>query len=405
MLQDHLGFMWMGTQFGLVRYDGNRMTSFPYIPGNPYGCSGKEIGALFEDQHGDIWIGAESLVRFERATQRFIQYPDKNSAEFGNEGIRFIHQDKQGFIWTIRYINHAILSRFDPKTSSWAYFSKDPNNPLYLTVQSNTPGFAEDKDGKIWAIRVVYNEDTLKFLDRKTDKFIPYHPKLGSTMAEDFKKISCVSVGSQGMLYFSGNAPIGFFILNTQTGEIKQFRHNTKDPGSLQSDTTSRLYVDKSGLLWIPTSKGLDRYDPRTNIFTHYVSKQGDLSTPGAGTVYSFYETPTGDIWFEVFGSTGVSMNFYQRITNSFTRYEGDAKQEDAMWGLIYSTLVDRTGMVWMGSGGMGLNKESRTSQFLLLKNIPGNDSSLQDDNVIPIYEAPSEPGIIWFGTGKGLDR
>src|ERR1019366_1036154 len=207
MLQDHLGFMWLGTQLGLVRYDGNKMTSFPYNPGNPYGCKGKQIGALMEDRHGDIWIGTESLIRFERITQRFIQYPDKNSSEFGFEQIQFIHQDKQGFIWTIRYINdQAILNWFDPKTSAWAYFNSDPNNPHHLAGNSyfgDNDGFAEDKDGKVWVITTGQNENTLQFLDRKTDKFMPYHPRISSAMAEDFKKIQRVSIGNQGILYIS----------------------------------------------------------------------------------------------------------------------------------------------------------------------------------------------------------
>src|SRR5450755_4631324 len=97
MLQDHLGYIWMGTQSGLVRYDGNKVISFPYSHDNPYGFRGRQVGALFEDQHGDIWIETENLVRFERSTQRFIQYPDKNSSEFGFESIQFIRQDKNGF--------------------------------------------------------------------------------------------------------------------------------------------------------------------------------------------------------------------------------------------------------------------------------------------------------------------
>ena len=244
-----------------------------------------------EDQHGDIWIGTESLIRFERATQRFIEYPDKNSAEFGFEFIQFIHQDKQGFIWTIRYINdQAILNWFDPKTSAWAYFNSDPDNPHHLAGNSffgDNDGFAEDKDGKVWVITTGQNENTLQFLDRKTDKFMPYHPRISSAMAEDFKKIQRVSIGNQGILYISSGEK-GLFILNAQTGEIKQFRHNANDPGSLLSDTIGSIYPDKRSLVWISTSKGLDRYDPHTNIFTHFISKPGDLSTPGAGSIYNF---------------------------------------------------------------------------------------------------------------------
>ena len=412
MLQDHLGYIWMGTQSGLVRYDGNKLISFPYSPDKPFGFRGREVDVLFEDPIGDIWIGTENLVRFERSTQRFIQYPDKNSSEFGFEFIRVIHQDKKGFIWTVREIKGQFkLNRFDPKTSEWVYFNNDPGNPHLLADNSLSDlkdGFAEDKDGKIWIITTGQNMNNLELLDPNTDRFIPFHPKITNAMIEDFKKIHRISISDQGILYLTAHDK-GFFALNMKTGEVKHFRRQAKNPESLLSDSIYAVYPDKKGLAWISTAKGLDRYDPQTAPFTHYISRAADLSTPGAGFVHGFYETPGGDIWFgnyEFGNFEQIGMSFYKRSSNSFARYTLDVKQEDALWGgQIASTLVDHDGMVWLGSFRNGVNKESRISQFPLIKNIPGNNNSLLDDKVYSIYEAKSEPGIIWFGTGKGLDR
>jgi signal transduction histidine kinase/ligand-binding sensor domain-containing protein len=412
MLQDHLGFIWMGTQFGLVRYDGNKLTTFPYSHDNLYGFRGMHVGALFEDQYGDIWIGTENLVRFERSTQRFIQYPDKNSSEFGFEFIQFIHQDKKGFIWTARHIkDQNILSRFDPKRSAWAYFNSDQGNPHYIAdngLADINDGLAEDKDGKIWIVTNGQNENTLQLFDPNIDNFIPFHPKMSSAMAEDFKKIFRLSFSEQEILYVTPHYK-GFFALNMRTGEVKQFRHQAKDPESLLSDTTiDAIHPDKKGLAWISTTKGLEKYDPQTSTLTHYIFKATDPSTPGAGWIYGFYETPRGDIWFGNYEPGNYEpwgMCFYQRNSNSFIRYKSDLKQEDALWGQIMSIFVDHNGMTWMGSFNNGLNKESRTNQFPLIKNMPGNTNSLQDDKVYLTFEDKSKPGIIWFGTGKGLDR
>ena len=412
ILQDHLGYIWMGTQSGLVRYDGNKMTSFPYSPDKPFGFRGREVDVLFEDRDGEIWIGTENLVRFERSTQTFIQYPDKNSSEFGFEFIRVIHQDKKGFIWTVRDVKGQFkLNRFDPKTGEWAYFNNDPGNPHFLADNSLADlkdGLAEDKEGKIWIITTGQNMNNLELLDRNTDHFIPFHPKISPAMIEDFKKIHRISFSDQGMLYLTAHDK-GFFALNMETEEVKHFRHQANDPESLLSDSIYAVYPDKKGLAWISTARGLDCLNPQKTGFTHYISKAADLSTPGAGFVNGFYETTGGDIWFGnyEFGTYEQSgMSFYQRSSHSFTRYALDIKQEDALWGgQIASTIVDHDGMVWLGSIRNGLNKESRTSQFLLLQNIQGNSNSLQDDNVNSTYEAKSEPGIVWFGAGKGLDR
>jgi signal transduction histidine kinase/ligand-binding sensor domain-containing protein len=407
ILQDHLGFIWLGTRNGLVRYDGNKMASFQYSLSN-YSFRGKQVDGLLEDQQGDIWIRSESIVRFERSTQRFIEYIDKNNAQTrDNDEINFIHLDKQGMLWTTSFINgQDILTRFDPKTNAWVYFNNDPinfhslagNRQLYSEAE-----FAEDEDGKIWITTIGLNKESiLKVLDPRTDKFIQYRPKLTAAEAEDFMKPFMVSSGRHGLLYLSSFEK-GFFILNPKNGEVKQYKHNAKDPGSLLSDSTHIAYEDKMGFVWIPTSKGLDRYDLHTNIFTHYISMASEFRTPGARWVYDPYETPEGDLWFKNPGLQGIS--FYRRKTNSFTRYNRDDNKEATLWGLNYKVFIDRTGMVWIGSWAGGLNKESRISQFLLIKKRPGNDSTLEDDDVSSIYEAPSEPGIIWFGTAKGLDR
>ncbi len=113
MMQDHLGYIWMGTQSGLVRYDGNKMTSFPYSPDKPFGFRGREVDVLLKTGMAKYGSEPENLVRFERSTQTFIQYPDKNSSEFGFEFIRVIHQDKKGFIWTVRDVKGQFkLNRF-----------------------------------------------------------------------------------------------------------------------------------------------------------------------------------------------------------------------------------------------------------------------------------------------------
>src|SRR6218665_325977 len=84
MIQDHLGYMWLGTQNGLVLYDGVKMKNFQSEPKNPYSLRGLQIRRLHEDKNGDIWIACESLYRFERATQRFIEYTQKGPEKIGN---------------------------------------------------------------------------------------------------------------------------------------------------------------------------------------------------------------------------------------------------------------------------------------------------------------------------------
>jgi hypothetical protein len=96
------------------------VVAYTHNPHDPKSFKGKVVSTLTEENNSDIWIGSKSLFGFERSTQRFIEYPDKNTnLKDGFPEIRFIHEDMQGRFWTIRYINtQYFLARFDPKLNT-----------------------------------------------------------------------------------------------------------------------------------------------------------------------------------------------------------------------------------------------------------------------------------------------
>ena len=411
MLQDHLGFMWLGTQNGLVRYDGTHMTVFQNDPTKPYSLKGRQIRALHEDRNGDIWIGCESLFRFERATERFIEYPRKALGKTSQlDNIEFIWADKQGAIWTITAHNNFqsfLLDRYNPKTDTWTYFRHDPNQSVGLASNNIYVGkqkipfhysFAEDNSGKIWVVTQGEDGNTLHWLDTKTDQFMRFKP--ASTLAGAFKKIGIISLANQ-QVYLS-SFQNGLFRITPQTGQLEHFVHESGNAHSLRCDSVASVHQSRDGLLWVATARGMDRLDPQTGVFTHLVSKPDDPTTLSPGLLDFLHELPNGDMWF----MTPNGLNFYHRQSHQFVRYGSEALQADALHGnTLFSFLVDKTGLVWVGTWGDGLNKQSRLTHIPLLTYAPQNTNSLQSANVYCVYEAPSEPGIIWFGSDKGLDR
>ena len=411
MIQDHLGFMWLGTQHGLVRYDGTHMTVFQNDAKKPYSLKGRQIKALHENHNGDIWVGCESLFRFDRATERFIEYPRKGLGKTSQlDNIEFIWEDKRGNIWTIttrnNYKSYA-LDRFNPHTNTWTYFRHNPahstglaNNSVYVGKQTSPHNFAfaEDKNGKIWVVTQGEDENTLHWLDQKTDQFMRVRPT--SALAGAFSKIGNLSLANQ-QIYLS-SFQNGLFRLTPQTGRLERFAHDPGNAHSLRCDSVVNVHQSRDGSVWVATYQGLDRLDPRTGWFTHLESKPDDLTTPSPGLLNYLHEMPNGDTWFV----SQKGLNFYHRRSGQFIRYDSDPGRDDALQGnAIVSFLVDKTGLIWAGTFGDGLNKQSRLPHFQLLTYAPQNKNSLQSANVHSIYEAPSEPGIIWFGSDKGLDR
>ncbi len=59
IMQDHLGYMWFGTQVGLVRYDGYNMKVYQKVPHDSLSISGGTINTIYEDKFGRLWVGTD----------------------------------------------------------------------------------------------------------------------------------------------------------------------------------------------------------------------------------------------------------------------------------------------------------------------------------------------------------
>ena len=74
ILQDHLGYLWIGTQDGLNKYDGRTFQVYRHDPDDPGSLRDHFIESLYEDRAGNLWVGTQSgwLERYDRAGDRFI---------------------------------------------------------------------------------------------------------------------------------------------------------------------------------------------------------------------------------------------------------------------------------------------------------------------------------------------
>ncbi len=94
--QDYQGFIWIGTAYGLNRYDGYEMVSYYNIPGDSTSLMNNEIKFLYEDNQKRLWIGASSGINlYERETDSF--------RKFLFDGVYYIVfsilQDRRGMLW------------------------------------------------------------------------------------------------------------------------------------------------------------------------------------------------------------------------------------------------------------------------------------------------------------------
>src|SRR4051812_18861322 len=125
ILQDRTGFIWLGTEDGLNRYNGYEVDVFKHDPSDPGTISQSNIRCLFEDDHEVLWVGTDDgLNSYERSTEKFKHYRNdpSNSNSIGNNVVSGIAQDKTGLLWI--GTNNGLCS-FDVKKNQWSVFKNE----------------------------------------------------------------------------------------------------------------------------------------------------------------------------------------------------------------------------------------------------------------------------------------
>jgi signal transduction histidine kinase/ligand-binding sensor domain-containing protein len=193
----------------------------------------------------------------------------------------------------------------------------------------------------------------------------------------------------------------GFMWFGTQYGinrydgyEFKVFVHEPGRVNSLAGAYIYSLFKDRSGMLWIGCNRVLDRFDPRTETFTHYRVETDELANLGS-TVVHISQDRSGLLWL----ATGTGLHQLDPDTGKITHYRHSANDP---LGLSTNDITwsgeDRNGDFWVGTAD-GLDKFDRATGKVLL-HIPVPD---------PIQVAFFEDrfGLFWiyheFGTGLAI--
>ena len=121
IVQDHEGYIWLGTANGLNRFDGYHVVSYLPSPEDSTSLGDALIQCLFTDSRGTVWIGMPGgLDRFNSGMESFSHWPGDPSLPNGllGRGVKTIAEDHQGFLW----VGAGGLNRVDPEPwlTKWA---------------------------------------------------------------------------------------------------------------------------------------------------------------------------------------------------------------------------------------------------------------------------------------------
>jgi signal transduction histidine kinase/ligand-binding sensor domain-containing protein len=422
IVQDNLGFMWFGTEYGLNRFDGYTFKVFAHEPNNPNSLSGVNILFLFKDRNSELWMGTEqSLDRFDPKTETFIHYP----IAF----VKYISQDRRGILWLATARG---LYRLEPASGVTRVFTHDANDSLSLR-SNDVRSAAEDRTGRFWVagpdgideferesghvklhIPIRDPSRDFSFLEDRTGVFWIFHAS-GNGLASFDRKTNALTYyffngNTESPTALSGVAAMledrqgDLWVATQGSGLLKLDREHHRFIGyrfivgatdGLAEDRIINLFEDREGCIWVALfGKGLQRFETKPTIF-HTIGDLNPIEDPSE-SIGCFFEDSRGNKWI------GKHLAVY-RIDASGKRTTIPLLKPGVPLDAT-SIIEDRSGSIWIGTFNNGLFRlDPRTGHFKRFRHDPNNPSSLSNEDVG--HMLIDRDGTLWAATWDGLNR
>ncbi len=424
LLQDSDGFLWIGTQDGLARYDGYEMRTLRHDPGNPQSLSNSSVRTILEDRRGRLWIGTENgLNILDRRQFTITRIPTPGHPEGRGAWFHCAFADRDGVLW---FGTDDGLLRHEPHTEIFQLTRSD-NGGQESLAHTAVVGIQQDADGAIWVATSDFTSQALHRLSRRGavhSRFLLGGPP---------SRRRAFLIDSRGRFWTHPSAPIdlspghsaadlrpaanlcsetraiieradggiwfacddGLHRIDPASGDLVSHPIVPSDGTWLENFGRS-LVDDRSGTLWVGTEGGLFRHDPNSKEFRQLHRNPLNPRSLSADAVSAVAEAPDNHLWVATYGG---GLNHVDRATGEARTFCTDPHRpdrctSDVIWHL--HTSVD--GTLWIA--GDELWSLDPSDETLTL-----HSAAVAIDEYLT-YIVEDAGGVLWIGgTGGRLYR
>lgn len=426
LMQDSLGYIWIGTDNGVAVYNGYEFNNFTIAPNDTNFLQLPLTTSLFEDSKGNVWIGSvDGITRYNRNNKSFklfslssfgLKYQlslivtDIEETEEGNiifSVMDYYWRNLKNAIYQIdlksNQLEELTYSNIDSTDFILSIIPND-NNEFFIAgrkgfgkldyerkslgwypLKGDIPvlSMLTDKKERIWL--GTYNHGLINY-NLKDSTYSTFQSFNYILDRGDLGLWKIIYDLNKNILLATNN---GLIIFDVKTSEISSLEVNPQNPSALHSPNLSDILVDYSGSIWIGNHDvGVSKYNLVNNNFKAFTAKVDDENSLDPGWVSTIFEFDENDIWLSNNSENLVRFNPIketlkkQKLPRNFEVFE-----------IIKTSNAE---IILFGGGGV-YKLDPEKWIFSRLK-LPVDFS-----NKVVLTGLEVSNNSIWFGAGDGL--
>ncbi|WP_171907601.1 ATP-binding protein [Alkalimonas amylolytica] len=438
MVQDNNGFLWLGTQHGLYRFDGGDVTRFQADAANANSLSADWVTSLLVEGTDTLWIGTRygGLNRLDLKTERFEQLRFAiDTDDVTQNEIAVLYQDATDRIWVGTY------------GAGVFYWEPDKQRILALEIPAEIDGVSTAYINDIWLddsqqLWLAIGDAPLRTKGRATGGLIRWdlrlqqgqgwhpgnsdlshdsatslaaHPEHGllfalyggglwrmnsltwqpepMAMPESMLRIQATSIGmdAAGNIWLASDGQ-GLWLYLTASQRWQQFQYHPEFNAGLRNATISKLYFDAQGALWLLSQSGFSLLGPVAQQVRTLPFGSRDPNLLGAANVFGVEAVSEQEVWI---ANREAGVALFNPLSGQLQRF---ALPEDAIGPSIVRAVLKEQDWLWVGTdrGLYRLLPDTADWQYMALPELGGPPT------ISIIY--PDAQGRLWLGSrGSGL--
>lgn len=430
--KDSKGYMWIGTEDGLFRFDGRNAFRYANDPNDHATVPHNTINAILETNDETLWIGtARGLSIYNRELNNFINVDSitGNQNFLNNTYITTLEVDAQGRLWIGTH--EGGINIYNPAKRSFDYIFESPEGGIqpscnFITrlININDTIWCASKKGLMLfdtrtkkrlssrfperlsktQISNIVSEETgqilistiageLFRLISKDGEYLIQQVVPEKESGEKTNRILAMCLDQKGNILLGGEN-MGLNVIGQKNQKNDFWLNEAQIAKQLPTQSIETLYVDDLGLVWIGTfSKGVLLLDTNQKKFkTTVFSKNLPFEM---SDVRGFTETPDGNIWIASYGTGLAKVNPENSGLQAIEAINSQLSNKN-----VTSIIHGRQGELWLGTAGKGVYRINPKTNHLVNHSLVSD--GFGNDEVFCLYE--DTYGTIWAGTwGSGL--